>query len=211
MRAGVKRAFVESWAPDQSALLVAGCSPCNKAESPSEHQTADHSHLYIVPLDGSPWRELLDVDNADLGATWSPDGSTLAVTHGACVAGTHMPRCPPGYSTLSLLNLQDETERQIATPTETAEWPAWSPDGSRIAFVGGKAGEVFKDGGVFVVDADGSGAVKLADTNSSRPPIWSPDGRWLLYQNDWQTNGWWIVSSDGGTPRRLGTYGGVAW
>ena len=204
-------AFVRSWSPDQSFLLVTGCRPCNKAQSPPERQTADHSHLYIVPLDGSAWRQLLDVDNAYLDATWSPDGSTLAVTHGACVAGAHMPRCPPGHSSLSLLTLADETERSITTGTETAEWPVWSPDGLQIAFVGGKAGEVLEDGGIFIVNADGSGAVKLADTSSSRPPIWSPDGRWLLYQNDWQTSDWWIVSSDGGTPRRLGTYGGVAW
>jgi hypothetical protein len=208
--AGVS-AFVRSWSPDQSAILVSGCRPCNKAESPTEHQTADHSHLYIVPLDGSPWRELLDVDNAYLDATWSLDGSTLAVTHGACVAGAHMPRCPPGHSSLSLLTLRDGTERSISTDTETAEWPAWSHDGRRIAFVGGKAGEILEDGGIFVVNADGSGAVKLADTSSSRPPMWSPDGRWLMYQNDGQTNDWWIVSSDGGTPRRLGAYGDVAW
>ncbi len=206
---GVKSAFVRSWSPDQSTILVSGCRPCNKAQSPSEHQTAEHSHLYIVPLDGSPWRELLDVNNEYLDATWSPDGSTLAVTHGACVAGTHMPRCPPGYSTLSLLNLQDETERPITAPTETAEWPASSPDGRRIAFVGGKAGEILKDGGVFVVDADGTGPVKLADTNSSTPTVWSPDGQWLLYQKNWTE--WWVVSVNGGQPRLFGTYGGVTW
>ena len=203
--------FVRSWSPDGSAILATGCHPCNKAESPSERQTADHSHLYIVPLDGSPWRELLDVDNAYLDATWSPDGSTLAVTHGACIAGTHMPRCPPGHESLSLLTLNDGTERPITTETETAGSPVWSHDGSRMAFVGGKAGEILEDGGVFVVNADGSGVVKLADTSSSTPPIWSPDGRWLLYRNDGQTNDLWIVSSDGGQPRLLGPYGGVAW
>jgi WD40 repeat protein len=206
---GVKSAFVRSWSPDESAILVSGCRPCNKAQSPSEHQTAEHSHLYIVPLDGSPWRELLDVNNEYLDATWSPDGSTLAVTHGACVAGTHMPRCPPGYSTLSLLNLQDETERPITAPTESAEWAAWSPDGRRIAFIGGKAGEILKDGGVFVVDADGTGPIKLADTNSSTPTVWSPDGQWLLYQKNWTE--WWVVSVNGGQPRLFGAYGGVTW
>jgi hypothetical protein len=206
---GVKSAFVRSWSPDESAILVSGCRPCNKAQSPSEHQTAEHSHLYIVPLDGSPWRELLDADNEYLDATWSPDGSTLAVTHGACVAGTHMPRCPPGYSTLSLLNLQDETERPITAPTESAEWAAWSPDGRRIAFIGGKAGEILKDGGVFVVDADGTGPIKLADTNSSTPTVWSPDGQWLLYQKTWTE--WWVVSVIGGQPRLFGAYGGVTW
>ncbi len=207
--AGVKP-FVRSWSPDQSAILASGCRPCNKAESPLERQTAEHSHLYVVALDGSAWHELLDVDNAYLDATWSPDGSTLAVTHGACVGGTHMPRCPPGYSTLSLLTLRDGTERSITTGTETAEWPAWSPDGQRIAFVGGKSGEVLADGGIFVTKADGGRAVKLASTSSSTPPIWSPDGRWLLYQTG-HLNDWWIVSSDGGTPRRLGAFGGVAW
>lgn len=208
---GVRRPLVLGWSPDQSALVAIGCRPCNTTETPQERQTPDHGHLYIVPLDGSPWRELLDEDNGYFLASWSPDGSTLAVTDVACPPKTNMPRCPPGgKSTMKLVAVADGTERSLTTGTERTEIAAWSPDGRHIAVVGGKAGEVLKDGGMYVVNADGSGARKVADTADDQPPIWSPDGRWLMFRKD-STTELWIVPADGGEPRPLGNYGGVAW
>jgi hypothetical protein len=209
---GVERLLVLSWSPDESAVLALGCRPCNKAATPTERQTADHEHLYIVPLDGSPWRELLDDDNGYVLASWSPDGSTLAVTHYACAPKTVMPRCPPGgMSTMSLLDLGDGSERQLTIGTERNGTAAWSADGRQLAYVGGKAGDVLVDGGVYVMNADGTGAVKLADTSADMPPVWSPDGQWLLFQSAWDTTEWWIVPAGGGVPRSIGNYGGAAW
>jgi WD40 repeat protein len=210
--AGVKRLLIHAWSPDQSALIAAGCRPCNTTQTPDEHQTADIEHLYVVPLDGSPWRELLDEDNGYLSATWSPDGSTLAVTDFECVPTTNMPRCPPGgKSTMSLLAVADGSERRLTSGTERTEMAAWSPDGRRLAYIAGKAGDILTDGGIFVVDADGTNALKIADTSDDEPPIWSPDGRWLLFKKDWSTTEWWVVPADGGVPRSIGNYGGVAW
>ena len=42
--------------------------------------------------------------------------------------------------------------------------PSWSPDGSRLAYVG-------KDGGLWLINADGTGAEKLGDTG--RELTWS--------------------------------------
>ena len=211
VQSGVDRLLILSWSPDQSALLAAGCRPCNTTSTPGERQTPDHEHLYVVPLDGSPWRELLDEDNGYLGASWSPDGATLAVTRFAC-AGTNMPRCAPGgKSTMSLVAIADESERPLTTGTERTEMAAWSPDGRHIAHLRGKAGDVLGDGGIFVMNADGTEAVKLADTSADEQPVWSPDGRWLVFKKDWSTTEWSIVPAAGGVPRSIGNYGGVAW
>jgi hypothetical protein len=204
--------IVIGWSPDQSALLAIGCRPCNSAETLEEPQTSEHQHVYIVPIDGSPWRELLDEDNGHLFASWSPDGSTLAVTNSACPPDTNLPKCDFGPSTMTLVAVADGSERSVTTGTERTEMAAWSPDGRHIAVVGGKAGEVLQDGGIYVIDADGSSSRKVADTNVAYfAPLWSPDGRWLAYRKDVSTTEWWIVPADGGEPRSIGHYGGVAW
>jgi hypothetical protein len=208
---GMNLGFVQSWSPDESAVIAVGCRPCN-ADTPDGPQTIAHDHLYIVPLNGSPWRELLDEVNGGLQASWSPDGSTLLVTHWECPPGSMWPRCPPFKASVSLVSVSDGSERPLTLGTETAESPVWSPDGTRIAFVGGRAGEIIKAAGIYVVNADGSGATKFADTTDRFGPVWSPDGRWLLYQNsNGQTSGWWLVPVGGGAPRLLGAYGGVSW
>lgn len=59
-------------------------------------------------------------------------------------------------------------------------FPAWSPDGSRIAYYSDASGEYE----VYVMDAGGAGAPRQL-TRGSRswrfPPKWSPDGRMLLF------------------------------
>jgi Tol biopolymer transport system component len=209
--AGVKGGWPWSWAPDEAAIVATGCRPCNRAQTPVGPQTATHSHLYIVPIDGSPWRELLNEDNTAQVPSWSPTSETIAVTHWPCPTGSFLPRCGPGDSSLSLLTVGDGSDHPVATSTTIAEWPSWSADGARVAFVGGTAaGEEMRGGAIYVADADGSHVTRVVDTTERRAPIWSPDGRWLLFQNS-DSQDWWLVPADGGEPRDLGPFGGMAW
>lgn len=58
--------------------------------------------------------------------------------------------------------------------------PAWSPDGSRIAFVSGRDGNEE----IYVMNADGSGQQRLtADPAADRAPAWTPDGR-IVFTRD---------------------------
>ena len=55
---------------------------------------------------------------------------------------------------------------------------AWSPDGSRLAFVAGRAHHVHAqgDGDLFVMRADGTHLKRLTSGLSISAPSWSPDG-----------------------------------
>ncbi len=56
------------------------------------------------------------------------------------------------------------------------EAPVWSPDGKRIAFLGGKG----MTGDIYVVNSDGTGATKIAEAKGAenyKQPCWSPDGK----------------------------------
>lgn len=58
--------------------------------------------------------------------------------------------------------------------------PAWSPDGSRIAFVAPGNTETGLD--VWVMDADGSNAQNVTNHRGDEDdPVWHPDGEWLVY------------------------------
>jgi Tol biopolymer transport system component len=54
---------------------------------------------------------------------------------------------------------------------------AWSPDGSRVAFLSGSFGE----GSILVINADGTGESHVSDIEA-RPPEWSPDGNRLVFE-----------------------------
>ncbi|MFL5495060.1 MAG: hypothetical protein ACJ8DC_11815 [Gemmatimonadales bacterium] len=62
------------------------------------------------------------------------------------------------------------------------DWsPAWSPDGTRIAFVNSPAGSFFGPGSLHVVDVDGSNQLNVTPNDVVTEPTWSPDGTRIAY------------------------------
>lgn len=90
--------------------------------------------------------------------------------------------------------------------------PAWSPDGTRVAFesdadVGGANPE--RDMELWVVRADGSEATQLTHNGAhDEGPAWSPDGRLLAYTSgpDDEHGDIHVMTSSGRVLRRLTTY-----
>jgi Tol biopolymer transport system component len=96
------------------------------------------------------------------GLVWSPDESKFAFTRAGRVFVMHA----DGSGT---------TELTTSGPSFFA--PSWSPDGRRIAY-----GRGF-DGGIGVVNADGTGEAILVPGVSAGDVAWSPDGRALAFSS----------------------------
>jgi Tol biopolymer transport system component len=75
------------------------------------------------------------------------------------------------------------------TFTNGSKDPAWSPDGSKIAFVSHRPGDTNRN--VYVMNSNGSGTAANLTENDDDPvyqghddgPSWSPDGSRIVYSN----------------------------
>jgi TolB protein len=88
---------------------------------------------------------------------WSPDGRRLAFEANGAV---------------HVVRVRDRAVSRL----RRGDWPSWSPDGGRIGFTLGSA--------VYVMDADGSRVKRVRTERGfdfTDGPVWSPDGRTLLY------------------------------
>jgi len=75
--------------------------------------------------------------------------------------------------------------------------PAWSPDGSQIAFSSRRSGTSH----VYVMNADGTGTRRLTTgKKNDSHPTWSPDGTRLAFERDGDIQ---VMSADGSGVRRI--------
>jgi len=71
--------------------------------------------------------------------------------------------------------------------------PAWSPDGTRIAFSSRRGGSF----DIYVMNADGTGTEQLTSTKEDDShPTWSPDGEQIAFARD-APGDIFVMSSDG--------------
>jgi len=104
----------------------------------------------------------------------SPDGKQLCV-----------PIMKGGRGTLHLMTSDGTDARTIADSLDVRQAASWSPDGNRIAVAGSVAGEEAQNTHVFLVPLSGGPPVRLTEGLSSTP-VWSPDGRTIVYGHQLQ-------------------------
>jgi Tol biopolymer transport system component len=72
--------------------------------------------------------------------------------------------------------------------------PRWSPGGTRIAFISGRAGQA----DVYVMTADGQDVRRLTqDAEFVAAPAWSPDGRRIAFVAQYSEYGLHVMNADG--------------
>ncbi|MGH7606261.1 MAG: LpqB family beta-propeller domain-containing protein, partial [Gemmatimonadales bacterium] len=95
---------------------------------------------------------------------------------------------------------------RIGTDTMTATEPAFSPDGSRIAFVSATSGNAE----IYLMNADGTDVTRLTtDPQLDGRPVFTPDGQTILFHSARAAGGGgarqqiWAMSLDGTEVRQL--------
>jgi hypothetical protein len=86
----------------------------------------------------------------------------------------------PSDADLFIGDLEGRHEIRLTSGPDRDQFPAWSPDGSTIAFnriTGGGSDELWS------IRADGTGLRQLtfSGAGAKREPVWSPDGRFLAF------------------------------
>jgi len=94
--------------------------------------------------------------------------------------------------------------------------PAWSPDGTQLAFASNRSSEREKNANsdIWVMEAKPGASLKQLTTwtGADRSPKWSPDGKWIAYTSSssnlnftmYGQNTISVVSAIGGEPKALG-------
>ncbi len=153
-----------AWSPDGTKIAFVSS---RGAENSKKVQ------LYIIRTD-SILPPVLVTDHAPVESVcWSPDGSMLAFSVSRC--------CMGNISDIFILNSDGTGVRNLTNTPEVDSEPAWSPDGSRIAYVSLDKGN--KE--IWVRNIDGSNPVRLTDNPAlDDSPCWSPDGTRIVFSSD---------------------------
>ena len=198
-----------SWSPDGSRLAF------------SQADQRGSLQLYVIHADGSHLRQLTHLPAAQNASqpTWSPDGTRIAFTFFTIgnvpnqgEVNTSVKLDVIGADGVGLATLLAASDQSSGYDSHYL-FPAWSPNGSRIAYVldppepGGGENQYQ----VWLVNPDGSHRTEIFRQNGCcvgagyyAGPAWSPDGTRIAAE---VLSTLWVMNADGGAPNSPGYAG----
>jgi TolB protein len=114
-----------------------------------------------------------------------------------------------GNFEIYVMNADGSDQSRLTNTPGTDDYPAWSPDGDRIAFVSDRDG----NREIYVMGADGTGQTRLTHSpGHAHSPSWSPDGSRIAFSLSHEgTSHVYMMNSDGTEQVRLATGRDPAW
>jgi len=208
-----------AWSPDGSKIIFTSERALDGSDA-----IGAAVYIWVMNADGSsptPLTRLITTNSKN--PTWSPDGSKIAFQSARALDGSD------AANTNNVLNIwvinADGSGlaplTKLSAPFADSLNPAWSPDGTRIAFEsvgaldGSDAANTNLDSNIWVMKADGSSrspatTLTAAFIASAVPahPSWSPDGSRIVYESErslegsnlpdaFQTLNIWVMNADG--------------
>jgi acylaminoacyl-peptidase len=143
---------------------------------------AGYTHLFVIPADGGTPRRLssgpYDHDKRfdDDPPVWTPDGKHILLSAIRKEDADYQPLDTEIYQ----FAVEDGAVKALTDRRGPDDYPAVSPDGRQIAFLGfDDAFQGYQVTRLYVMNRDGSGARALTGDldRSVAAPAWSPDGR----------------------------------
>ncbi len=164
-----------------------------------------NQEIYVMDAAGGDPVNLTLHEAWDASPAWSPDGRRIAFVSDRngdveIWPDTHL------NTDIFVMNADGSGVEQVTSDalSMSAESPAWSPDGSSIAFTKWDEGST----GIYVLRLS-SGEVRLvSEDRTAWSPSWSPDGRWIAHIG--RGGNLWVMAVDGGQIRQL-TFGDEFW
>ena len=175
------------WSPDGQWLLYRYEPPGPTARTPSP------LGLVVMRADGIGAVDLAMRAGVYSGpASWGPSGDRIAFSGGR----------PGEASGIFVLRRDGSQLTRLTPPGREAQYPAWSPDGMRIAFT-------YVEGGfsIYVMDATGANVKRLTNGPQDNWPVWSPDSRRIAFSRGEQSI--WSMNPDGTDARLVTRRGGA--
>jgi dipeptidyl aminopeptidase/acylaminoacyl peptidase len=225
------------WSPDGRYLAFIS----------SRDDKKERDQLWLLDRTGGEARQLTNIDGGITDYVWSPDGKSIALIvldrdpddpPGDAKKDDDAPPKPividrfqfkqdiDGYlgvrrQRLMLLDIATGKARRLTTGDFNEGLPAFSPDGSRIAFISNRDADPDRtyNSDLWLVRASGEAAepTRLTtfagsdnDLDTESYPAWSPDGRQIAYIQGgpvelfaYGTRHLAVIGAEGGTPRVL--------
>ena len=107
-----------------------------------------------------------------------------------------------GVPAIYVMDADGSNQTRLTDDTAFDIFPAWSPDGSQIAFATIRYDDNFE---ICVMDADGSNPINLTNNPAGDwTASWSPDGDKIAFASDRDGNyEVYVMDADGGNPINL--------
>ena len=157
--------FTPAWSPDGRQLVFRTTRDSN-------------DEIYIMNADGSGQTSLSrSLTTEERSPEWGPDGQRIAL---ASLQGEILDVFILSVNPTKLNDNQTDWINLTGNSLGGDEYPAWSPDGTKIAF------QSYRDGNweIYVMNTDGSEQTRLTDNpGEDTLPAWSPDSSGLVFNS----------------------------
>lgn len=176
-----------AWSPDGRYLAL----------SKSEDGNSD---VFLYDLKRHHMRRLTLHNGIDISPSFAPDSRRLVFTSNRS-----------GSSQLYLTDINGHAAKRLTEEGHYSAAPAWSPRGGWIAFISRSPEQTLE---LYVIREDGTGRrrVTIGGSTIEEAPVWSPDGRSILYTRARHgIREQRIVEMDGRNDRELPGHGQVCY